>query len=207
MSYDYSQVAILLHSVREEHSGHYIKMLKAKDIPVFCPRARAWFYIPEVRLMAACFAVILRWYNDNRGQMSRTVQKLAQYIDEAIKDLASNYGQPNPLAKALTDWNKEIADIEEGKASDLRLSDYFYKLLAHEPFRSAVRDENIAYNLAIFSQLLNIFQRYYHYTVISFRNREGIRSNFFNSFYVCCSMAESMSMKTRTGHFQRDTFK
>ena len=31
---DYSQVAILLHSVREEHSGHYIKMLKAKDIPV-----------------------------------------------------------------------------------------------------------------------------------------------------------------------------
>jgi len=179
---DYSQVAILLHSVREEHSGHYIKMLKAKDIPVFCPRARAWFYIPEVRLMAACFAVILGWYNDNRGQMSRTVQKLAQYIDEAIKDLASNYGQPNPLAKALTDWNKEIADIEEGKASDLRLSDYFYKLLAHEPFRSAVRDENIAYNLAIFSQLLNIFQRYYHYTVISFRNREGIRSNFFNSF-------------------------
>ena len=42
--------------------------------------------------------------------------------------------------------------------------------------------ENTARNLAIFSQLLNVFQSYYHYTVVTQRNRELIRFHFFNSF-------------------------
>ena len=40
---DYSQVALLLHSVREDHSGRYLAALEAKGIPAFCPRARAYF--------------------------------------------------------------------------------------------------------------------------------------------------------------------
>ena len=40
----------------------------------------------------------------------------------------------------------------------------------------------MARNLAIFSQLLNVFQNYYHYTVVTYRNREYIRFHFFNSF-------------------------
>ncbi|MEO8682043.1 MAG: ATP-dependent helicase, partial [Vicinamibacterales bacterium] len=40
---DYSQVALLLHSVREDHSGPYIDALQARGIPAFCPRARAYF--------------------------------------------------------------------------------------------------------------------------------------------------------------------
>ena len=51
-----------------------------------------------------------------------------------------------------------------------------------EPFKSAVRNEDTARNLAIFSQLLNVFQGYYHYTVITHSNREIIRFHFFNSF-------------------------
>ena len=39
-----------------------------------------------------------------------------------------------------------------------------------------------ARNLAIFSQLLSIFQTYYHYTVMTHRNREIVRFHFFNSF-------------------------
>ena len=38
---DYSQVALLLHSVRLEHSGPFLDALEAKGIPAFCPRARA----------------------------------------------------------------------------------------------------------------------------------------------------------------------
>jgi len=40
---DYSQVALLLHSVRQEYSGPYLTALQAKGIPAFCPRARAYF--------------------------------------------------------------------------------------------------------------------------------------------------------------------
>jgi ATP-dependent DNA helicase UvrD/PcrA len=37
---DYSQVALLLHSVRLDHSGPFIDALEKKGIPAFCPRAR-----------------------------------------------------------------------------------------------------------------------------------------------------------------------
>src|SRR5260221_9891426 len=47
-------------------------------------------------------------------------------------------------------------------------------------FRS--KDENTARNLATFSQLLNVFQSYYHYTVVTHRNREFLRFHLFNSF-------------------------
>ena len=36
---DYSQVALILHSVRQEYSGPYLAALQAKGIPAFCPRA------------------------------------------------------------------------------------------------------------------------------------------------------------------------
>ncbi len=179
---DYSQVALLLHSVREEHSGPYLAALKTKGIPAFCPRARAYFDIPAVRDLVACFAVIFGWYGDGRGQVAGAVKELARYVDDALVDLARRYAPPHPLAVALRRWSEEISALRKGEALDLRPGDYFYRLLALEPFRSAVHDENTARNLAIFSQLLNAFQTYYHYTVVTHRNREALRLHFFNSF-------------------------
>jgi len=46
---DYSQIALLLHSVRIDHSGAFIDALDKKGIPAFCPRARAYFDNEEVR--------------------------------------------------------------------------------------------------------------------------------------------------------------
>ena len=45
-----------------------------------------------------------------------------------------------------------------------------------------MKNENRARNLAILSQLLNTFQNYYHYTVVTYRNREYLRFHLFNSF-------------------------
>jgi DNA helicase-2/ATP-dependent DNA helicase PcrA len=177
---DYGQVALLLHSVREEHSGPYLAALEAKGIPAFCPRARAYFEIPEVRDLVACFAVLFGWHG--RGQVGGAVAELATYVDDAIVQLGRRFGSPHPLAAALQRWTGEIAVLQEGEALDLRPADYFYHLLALDPFKSAVHNENTARNLAIFSQLLNVFQSYYHYTVVTHKNREFLRLHFFNSF-------------------------
>lgn len=179
---DYSQVALLLHSVREEHSGPYLAALEAKGIQAFCPRARGYFEIPAVRDLVACFALLFGWHGAGRGEVAGSVAKLAQYVDDAIIQLAHRFGAPHPLAKALQQWTSEIAALEEGDALDLRPADYFYHLLAFDPFKAAVGDENVARNIAIFSQLLNVFQTYYHYTVITYKNREFLRFHFFNSF-------------------------
>jgi len=179
---DYGQVALLLHSVREDHSGPYLAALEAKGIPAFCPRARAYFEIPEVRDVVACFAVLFGWHGNGRGQVAGAVAELAAYVDDTIVQLGRRFGGPHPLAEALQRWTGEIARLQEGEALDLRPADYFYHLLALDPFRSAVRNENTARNLAIFSQLLNVFQSYYHYTVVTHKNREFVRFHFFNSF-------------------------
>ena len=179
---DYSQVALLLHSVREEHSGSYLAALEARGIPTFCPRARAYFENDEIRLMVACFAVLFGWHGDGRGQVAGAVAELGRYVDEGIVELAKAYAAPHPLALALQAWVREIAALSERESLDLRPADYFYRLLALDPFAKAVKNENAARNLAIFSQLLNVFQSYYHYTVITHRNREFLRFHLFNSF-------------------------
>ena len=180
---DFSQVAILLHSVRLNHSGHYLAALDEKGIPVFCPRARGYFENEEVRYMVTCFAVILGHYGAPRGEIQgHSLLKMTAYIDECIVELGKNFPQPHPLAIALREVQAEIAGIKKGEALDLRLADYFYRFLSYEPFDSMVKNENRARNLAIFSQLLNVFQNYYHYTVISHRNRDYLRLHFFNSF-------------------------
>ena len=179
---DYSQAALLLHSVREDHSSPYLAALEANGIPAFCPRARAYFEITEIRDLVACFAVLFGWHGNGRGQVGGAVAKLATYVDDAIVQLGRRFGAPHPLAAALQQWTGEIAALQEGEALDLRPADYFYHLLALDPFKHAVRSENTARNLAIFSQLLNVFQSYYHYTVVTHRNRELLRFHFFNSF-------------------------
>jgi DNA helicase-2/ATP-dependent DNA helicase PcrA len=179
---DYCQVALLLHSVRDDHSGPYLAALEARGIPGFCPRARAYFENDEIRLMVAAFAVIFGWYGDERGQISGAVAELACYVDEGIVELAKGYAATQPLALALQAWVSEIAALGEGESVDFRPADYFYRLLALDPFAKAVRNENAARNLAIFSQLLNIFQSYYHYTVVTHGNREFLRFHLFNSF-------------------------
>jgi DNA helicase-2/ATP-dependent DNA helicase PcrA len=179
---DYSQVALLLHSVRQEHSGAYLEALAERGIPAFCPRARAYFENQEIRDAVACFAVIFGWHGDDRGEVAGAVAELAAYVDQAIVDLARRFAAPHPLARALQGWNAEIAALKEGGALDVRPADYLYRLLALEPFATAVKNENAARNLAIFSQLLNAFQTYYHYTVVTHRNREILRLHLFNSF-------------------------
>jgi ATP-dependent exoDNAse (exonuclease V) beta subunit len=93
--------------------------------------------------------------------------------------LPRSHGAKYPRVPAA---HAHLRDGQEGEALDLRPADYFYHLLALDPFKSAVRNENTARNLAIFSQLLNVFQSYYHYTVVTHRNREFLRFHFFNGF-------------------------
>ncbi len=179
---DYSQIALLLHSVRQEHSGPYLAALAARGIPAFCPRARAYFENEVIRDLVGCFAVLFGWYGDGRGQVAGAVAELADYVDGAIVELGRRFGAPHPLASALAGWTQEIAALPEGEALDVRPADYLYRLLAIDPFKTAVKEENAARNLAIFSQLLNTFQTYYHYTVVTHKNREFLRFHLFNSF-------------------------
>ncbi|HZR94025.1 MAG TPA: ATP-dependent DNA helicase [Gaiellaceae bacterium] len=179
---DYSQVALLLRSVRDQHSKPYLDALEKKGIPAFCPRARAYFDNDEVRLMVGCFALLCGYYEDGRGSLTGpALVALARYVDQCLVALAQ-YAAPHELGTTVLEFAREIEELKDGESLDLRPADYFYRLLALEPFRAYVKNENRARNLAVFSQLLNAFQNYYHYTVVTARNREYLRFHLFNSF-------------------------
>lgn len=179
---DYSQIALLLHSVRDDHSGAYLSALEKRGIPAFCPRSRSYFDNQEIRLMAACFALVFGWHGAGRGDVSGSVARLARYVDQGLMDMARLYPPPHPLPMQLRRWVEDIEALQPGQSLDLRPADYFYRLLALEPFPGALRNENSARNLAIFSQLLNVFQTYYHYNIVTHGNREFLRLHLFNSF-------------------------
>lgn len=179
---DYSQIALLLHSVRGEHSGRYLDALARRGIPAFCPRARGYFENDEVRLMVAALALVLGYHGEGRGETwGRALAELAAYVDGALIDLAKA-AAGTPFAARLQALVAEVSGLREGESLDRRSADYFYQLVAEEPFATYVKDENRARNLAILSQLLNTFQAFYHFTVITFANREWLRRQFFNSF-------------------------
>jgi DNA helicase-2/ATP-dependent DNA helicase PcrA len=180
---DYSQVALLLHSVRTDHSGSYLDALDKAGIPYFCPRARAYFDNEEVRATLACLAVILGWYGGGRGTIQgRSLTGLAQLVDGAIADVGRQYRDPHPLAKKLQELVAEVEALDEEGALDRRPADYLYELLAVEPFAGWLSNENRARNLATLSELLNVFQRYYHYSVVTRSNLRYLRLHLFNSF-------------------------
>lgn len=181
---DYSQVALLLRSVRSHHSAPYIEALEARGIPAYCPRARGYFENDEVRLMVACFALMLGYHGDGRGgELRGALKALGDYVDECLVQLARDWGSAAPaLTGALQRFTDEIEGLHEGQTLDRRLADYFYQFIACDPFASMVANENRARNLAIFSQLLSVFQNYYHYTVFTYSNRQPLRFHFFKSF-------------------------
>ena len=180
---DVSSIALLLHSVRGEHSGPYVEALEAKGIAAFCPRARAYFEAEEVRAMVGALALILAYFEDGQGDLeSRSVRELAEYVNECIQDLARDYPSPHPLALCIQEHKRAVDSLQKDQALDQRLADLFYDLLAAEPFAGYLREENRARRLAILSTLLNVFQSYYRFTVITHANRVALRLRFFNSF-------------------------
>ena len=80
---DYNQVAVLLRSVRSEKSAPYIEALERHGIPAFAPRARAYFENEPVRWIVACFAILLGWYGDQRGELKGpALEELGKYVEE-----------------------------------------------------------------------------------------------------------------------------
>lgn len=180
---DYNQVAILLKSVQLDHSEHYIKSLEKYKIPVYAPRARGYFNNPEVQLMFGCYAVIFGFHSDAIRDLSQAFETLVEYTNQSIVSLAPETQNNLDLGDYIRRKTEQVANLKRGESLDLQVADYFYHLLGFTPFSKHLKNENRARNLAIFSQLLTVFQNYYHFTVVTYKNREWMRNYLFNSFF------------------------
>lgn len=173
---DWSDVALLLKSVRPDHSGHYIDALKRNNIPYFAPRAKTFFENEEIKLLLACYSIIFGFY-DNLSDYRHK-----KYMEDVIILLGDRITKYPSLKEYLRRKAEQIRNLKEGSL-DLTILDYFYQLLAYEPFSSFLKDRNSAYNLSIFSKLITIFQDYYGISLVTAKNKNQIKSYLFGSFF------------------------
>jgi len=200
---DYSQVALLMHSVKTDKSDLYMQALKEKGISAYCPRAGTYFEQEEIRLMIGCFGRILRFNNTMRTDIVE-YPRIQEYMEQSQPLLVDTYESNPTFMSVLHDFEEEINQPVEGKSLVRHLADYFYSLLAIEPFITFLDQENKRQNLTIFSQLLQTFQRYYDYEDVTFENREGLASLFFNHF-LCLYLEDSADQFDSPAHsFPKD---
>lgn len=173
---DESDVALLLRSVRlKDYSGLFIEALRSKNIKAFCPRARTYFENDEIKLVLACYSIIVGFLGDDLNNYQHQ-----EIINEGIR-LLTPYTE-SPLASYLKRKADKINNLKGKDTIDENVSDFLYQLFAYKPFSGLLKDENKARNLSIFSNLLSSFQTYYHLPIISAKNKVALKYRLFNSF-------------------------
>ncbi|MGH2498000.1 MAG: ATP-dependent DNA helicase [Ktedonobacteraceae bacterium] len=195
---NYSQIALLMHSVKTDKSSLYIQALKEKGISAYCPRAGTYFEQEEVRLIIGCFGGILHFNKKIRSDIVEYPQ-IQEYIEQCESLLVDTCESFPALMSALHDFEKEISQQVEGQNLNKCMADYFYSLLAIEPFTTFLAQETKRQNLMIFSQLLQTFQRYYQYDNVCYENREEVGSHFFNQF-LCLYFEDSTDQFDSPAH-------
>jgi DNA helicase-2/ATP-dependent DNA helicase PcrA len=180
---DYSQVAVLLHSVKEDHSDPFTAALKDRGIKYFCPRAKKFFANKEVEFTLGSLAFILDWTDGVRGEIwGRRVGSLAEYLDAATLELLQEHPKGSPLRTLLDKLRAEVSSLKEAESLDKRVADYIYLLAGADPFTSWMTDQNAVRNLATLSKFFAVFHQYYGYPVITHKNLTSLRNSFFTSF-------------------------
>lgn len=197
---DPSDVALLLRSVKLEHSKPFINTLYNKNIKAFCPRAKAYFENEEIKLLIACYALIFEFVGNDLDNYSHK-----EIINEGIQ-LLGNYAS-KPLANYIRLMNEKINALKDKESLDELPSDIPYQLFAYAPFSDYLKDENAARNLSQFSSLINSFMTYYHIPLISAKNKTTLKYSLFNSFSIFYSIPDRMNLRMRTILFQRDMFR
>lgn len=190
---DYNQVAVLLHSVRDKHSGPYIRAIqraqaRGEDIDFYAPRARTYFNRPEIMSVLVGMWVLLQspTLNDEvggyPGDSTPSIKDYIKHCGHQFRALASSpgfaaFGKRIQLAKS------EIETlIEKNERPRKTLLDYFYDILTTEFMQPWLADEVASRHLAQLSKLIEVFCEYYSYEWVTPKNAALIPEKFFNSF-------------------------
>ncbi len=170
---DYSHVALLLHSVKPYLSGAYIKALQDRNIPSFCPRARTYFEQDEVRLMFGCFAQLLDYeeQHNNEELDDETILLFIRECQEMLQDVCLVLPELVQELEVLHTYISQQTDLHN------IVSYCFYRLLALDPFLTAMQEPFKMDALIELSQMIGTFQQCY-----SMRTREKVQEKFFHSF-------------------------
>jgi DNA helicase-2/ATP-dependent DNA helicase PcrA len=189
---DYNQVAILLHSVRQNHSGHYIEAIRSlkeqgEAIEVYAPRARLFFERPEVM----CALAGLHHLNPvplsvtTGGYPGQETESINDYLQRCVHECRRRKQQPGyrEFLARVKGLRKEIEKLKgSGGKPKKTFLEYFYGVI-NAPFMNKWLEEELpARHLAQITLLIETFSEYYGYEWIGGKNADKVWNKFFNSF-------------------------
>lgn len=184
---DYSEIALLLSSVREENSFPYINTFNRKGIPTYCPRAKMFFKYDEIKLVIGAIKIILDYQYELDDSPFDSINDWNKYLEEIEffieVDIREKFPQLYIWIIEVKQYFKHI--VEKNQNSDKTLLDILYELLQYEPFNSHLLTDGVEkYNLAILSDLISKFNKFYvkKGSIITAKNINYMRNMLFRSF-------------------------
>ena len=179
----YEQIALLLHSVQDRAVAPYRDAFIAQGIPHSVRQQVRLMDHPDVRRMVACLAIIFSDVPDTgTGQQSGDAP-FCRYLREAVEMVIADTPPESPLARALARWPAQLREAaENGTNLNRSLYDYFYALMAVEPFSLLKRDPETTRTLAMWSQCIHTFHQHYGYLEISGHQIGAMKHDLFERF-------------------------
>lgn len=188
---DFNQVAFLFHSVKGREAKELAEILKNNGIPVYSPRSEMFFEREEVMQLLGCIMLCFNEYiidlKNNRfaAQINYNLKKYYISCLKAAKELLK---ADKGLYELIGNFNTQIANLKE--KSDTGLLDIFYRIIAHEPFKTyleAKLTDNVlknraARNLAEISRMLGKFAFLHDMYKISGDNKIALAEQLFNVY-------------------------
>ncbi len=169
---DYNQVAFLFKSVRNDKVTALANFLETKGINVFSPRSKLFFDREEIKLLIGAIIFLFPQFKDLRENIKGPVR---EYYEECLRSFAQALKQKENID--LLKWAKTKALDHENitKNADYAFSGLLYELLQfplfsqhiHIDLNQSSTDLRPAYNLALFSKLLNKYE--YLHNIILFK--------------------------------------
>jgi DNA helicase-2/ATP-dependent DNA helicase PcrA len=180
---DYSDVALLLHSVRSDGEV-YRQALARRNIPVSCPRGRRFFQQTEILLIIGALARIPGYHPgedapERDENFVRTLDLCWQMLWEQCRCVGA--------------LEEEFQLIDEhlhraGEENECNLADYFYRLIFLPPFTDFLCQKRKQANLVLFSGLLRTFQKHFAYPRITVLHLASVKADFLDRFLAFLHM-------------------
>ncbi len=180
---DYDQIALLLHSVRDDVTKPYTDAFKAHGIPYSVRKSERLFDRPEVKGMVGALAIVFDALSQNRDGGHPAATPFQRYLVAAAKSVWKHTPKDSVLHRALVRWPAQIRDaIERGATLDRSLHDYCYTLLSIPPFSKAQLRPASAQCFALWSRCIEAFHVHYGYRHIAGHQVSHLTRDFFGRF-------------------------
>jgi len=188
---DWSQVAFLFKSVKNERAVELANFLEENKIPVYSPRSEQFFERKEIRLVLGALLYLFPQYQSIRQWEPSEQLNIWDYYDECQAEFANQLQAP--ANKELRNWCNKHGREHAGmmKNANYSFSGLVYHLFQF-PLFNHFMDEKLGKNIidgrpirniSTFIKLLGKFEYLHHVTVLTARYLGENLTNLFNQFF------------------------